>query len=189
VTRSVVGVLGSPRHGKNTAVLVEKVLEGARSQGLQTSLHYVNNYHIYPCDGCDACKETHRCIIEDDMHIFYNALEKSDGLVLGTPIYFDHVTAQTKTFLDRLYCYLGPNLESSFPAEYRAVIVVTYGDSNEAWYEEVVEWLRDRLWGYWRIETVAAVKVANADNAPPSGRPELLERAYEAGVKLAESIG
>jgi len=186
--RRIVGILGSPRHGRNTASLVEKVLEGARSRGCQTSLHYINDYHIYPCDACDACKQTHRCIIEDDMHTLYAALEAAQGLVLGTPIYFDHVTAQTKTFLDRLYAYLGPDLENYFPPGYKAVIVVTYGDANQAWYEEVVEWLRGRLSTYWHIETVDALKVANADAMPPAGRPDVLRRAYEAGTKLADSF-
>jgi len=60
--------------------------------------------------------------------------------------------------------------------------------SNQAWYEEVVEWLRGRLSSYWQIETVEVLKVANADTAPPAGRPDLLQRAFEAGAKLAESL-
>jgi multimeric flavodoxin WrbA len=46
------------------------------------------------------------------MQQLYRAINISKGLVLGTPIYFDHVSAQTKLFLDRLYAYLGPNLEA-----------------------------------------------------------------------------
>lgn len=111
----VIGVVGSPRHGKNTATLVQKVLEGAENKGLETDLFYISDYDISPCRACNACKQTGECVQDDDMKVFYEAIGQAKVLVLGTPIYFDHVSAQTKIFLDRLYSYLHPNLAHRFP--------------------------------------------------------------------------
>ena len=98
----VIGIVASPRHGRNTATLVQQVLDGAQSQGAETALLYLEDYEINPCRACDACKETGECIQDDDMAVFYEALERAKGKVVGTPIYFDHIIAQAKAFIDRL---------------------------------------------------------------------------------------
>jgi len=184
----VIGIVGSPRHGKNTATLVARALEAAQSTGMETALYYVNDYAIAPCQGCDGCKQTAVCVQHDGMDILYRALEEARGLVLGTPIYLDHVSAQTKTFLDRLYAYLGPNLENHFPSGYKAVIVATWGDGNPHAYDDVAAWIRRRLSGYWGIATVAEVAVASADARPMAEQTDALRRAYDAGIALAESL-
>ena len=184
---NIVGVLGSARHGRNTATLVQKVLEGAQSAGAETELLNIHDHQVAGCNGCDWCKATNECAVDDGMRAFYKALEGSQGLVLGTPIYMDHITAQTKAFIDRLYCYLGPNLEHYFPKNYRAVLVVTYGDSNPDLYAGVIDWLKGRLAFYWDIQTIGVVVAPDADANPPAGSPPLLHSAFEAGVRLARS--
>ena len=85
----------------------------------------MSDYQIGGCRGCDACKKTSICIHHDDVDLFYAALRDAKGLVIGTPIYVDRVTAQLETWLDRLYAYLGPDLENRFPTGVKAVIVAT----------------------------------------------------------------
>jgi multimeric flavodoxin WrbA len=46
------------------------------------------------------------CLIDDDMREIYAMLESCDGLVLGSPVYFDTVTAQTKLMMDRCNCLM-----------------------------------------------------------------------------------
>ncbi len=123
------GVVGSPRHNQNTGLLVQRVLDGAAGAGMDTQLFYVHDYRIEGCDACDACKQLGRCIKEDDMQIAYRAIGESKALVIGTPIYFDHISAQTKLFLDRLYLYGEPNL-GLFPKNLKAVLAFTWADSN-----------------------------------------------------------
>jgi multimeric flavodoxin WrbA len=38
------------------------------------------------------------------MEELYNIMEKSEGIILGSPVYFDSVSAQTKLFVDRTNC-------------------------------------------------------------------------------------
>lgn len=184
----VIGVVGSPCRGKNTGTLVRKVLEGAESQGVETALFHVSDYQIGPCRACGACKQTQACVQDDDMTVFYSALEEAKGLILGTPIYLDHVSAQTKTFLDRLYSYLGPNLEHHYPKGVKSVLVVTWGDSNPDLYNHVITWLEKRLSGYFDIQTVEVIKGENTDAVSTSSRDGLLQAAFNAGVRLVERL-
>ncbi len=61
---------------------------------------------IRPCQSCgvDPCPK--HCLFKDDMEQVYDALEESDGIVLGSPIYFDSVSAQTKLMIDRSNCLM-----------------------------------------------------------------------------------
>jgi multimeric flavodoxin WrbA len=40
------------------------------------------------------------------MEQIYDALENSDAIVLGPPVYFDTVSAQTKLMIDRSNCLM-----------------------------------------------------------------------------------
>ena len=184
----VIGVVGSPRRGKNTGTLVERVLEGAKSKGIKTGLFYISDYQIAPCKACDACKSTGECVQDDDMKILHSAIGEAKVLVLGTPIYFDHVSAQTKIFLDRLYSYLGPDLKQRFPKEVKCVLVVTWEASNPDAYDNVITWLQDRLSGYFAVETVEVIKAANTSAVSVGEREDLLQQTFDVGGRLPEYL-
>lgn len=184
--KSVIGIVGSPRRGRNTATLVQKVLEGAASKGLPTELFYISDYHINPCDACDACMPTGPCAQKDDMHVFYSAFNRARVLVWGTPIYFDHVSAQTKLVLDRMYLYTGPDPGQRFPAEVKGVLVATWEARDPTAYDSVIAWFRERLSHYFGIETVAVLKAADTNRKPVRQRPELLAEAFRVGTELAK---
>ncbi len=98
----VVGIVGSPRNGSNSEILVKKVLEGARTKGANVEIFKINELNINWCQGCFECQKSGKCKQEDEMKRIYSALEFADAVVIGSPIYMGYVTAQTKTFLDRL---------------------------------------------------------------------------------------
>ena len=181
----VIGIVASPRKGRNTALLVQRTLEGAASQGAETQIYYLSDYDIGPCRGCDGCKITGICARKDDMQQFYAALERADGIVFGSPIYLDFLAAQAKLFLDRLYVYLGPNMERRFPKGKRAVIALTWDAANPNAYVAVGEWLTGRLSYYWDIETIATVLAPHCSQTPVAQNETLLRKAFEAGARLA----
>jgi len=97
----VLGIAGSPRRGGNTDLLLAEVMKGAASKGAEVKTITLNKLKIAPCQHCDACLETGRCKVEDDMQKIYNELEQADRIVLASPIQFMTVTAQMKTMIDR----------------------------------------------------------------------------------------
>lgn len=164
---NVLGINGSGRPGGNTAVLIRGALEGARAAGAATDLFELGTWDFHGCAGCQGCKETHRCVIQDDMRRFYDVAAVTDLLVVGTAIYLDQVTAQTAAFLQRLYCYLGPDLENHYPNKSaRAVVGVTYGASDPHAYRGATDWMAGTLKGYFGIPTLERFAIPEADYRP-----------------------
>jgi len=97
----VLGIAGSPRRGGNTDLLLGEVMRGAASRGAKVKTIILNDLTIAPCQHCDACLETGRCKVEDDMQMVYRELEDADRIVLASPIQFMGVTAQMKAMIDR----------------------------------------------------------------------------------------
>ena len=183
---NVLGVSGSGRVGGNTAALVKAMLKGAAEAGHETKLLELGRMKIAPCNVCKACKETHRCVIEDDMSAFYRSAPDTDVLVLASPIYLDHISANMMTFIQRMYCYMGQNLEIFYPRPgARAVLGITYGAQWYKAYDVVLDWMRARLDEYFGIETIGYFRVHSTKHASPVGEdhPEI-RRAYEFGKTL-----
>ncbi len=98
-------ILGSPRQGGNTDVLLEKALVTARDRLVSIEKIVLNNLDIRPCQECGSCLKTGTCQIGDDMAIIYEALDKADIVIIASPIFFGNVSAQTKTMIDRMQCF------------------------------------------------------------------------------------
>ena len=182
----ILGINGSGRPDGNTAVLVNAVLNGAAEAGAETSLLQLAHMTIAGCKSCNLCKAEHRCVLNDDMTRFYDLAPETDVLVLGSPIYFDQITGQMKTFFDRLYCYLGLHGETHYPRrDVRAVLAVTYEAHNPSMYDYVLDWMENRLKGYYRITTVGRFKTHGTRFDPiiTAQHPDL-RRACEFGRTL-----
>ena len=101
----VLGIVCSPRKGGNTEIMVTEALAAAQEAGAETNLFTVSGKNIAPCDGCGACLKSGVCKIKDDMQPLYQELLAADGIVFGTPVYWNNVSAQAKTIMDRTYAF------------------------------------------------------------------------------------
>ena len=63
----VLGIVGSPRIGGNTEVLIDEVLAGAEEAGASTEKVNLNKMEINPCQACNSCYKTGHCMQKDDM--------------------------------------------------------------------------------------------------------------------------
>jgi multimeric flavodoxin WrbA len=100
----VSGIIGSPKKNGNVDLLVSEVLRGAQTKGAQISKIYLNDLSIKPCQSCGKDPYPKHCLFNDDMNMIYATLESSDVIVLGSPVYFETVSAQTKLMIDRCNC-------------------------------------------------------------------------------------
>jgi multimeric flavodoxin WrbA len=96
----VVGVIGSPRRKGNTAALVDAALEELERSGCNCTRIVLADQHIDACDGHANCGER-VCPHDDDMPGLLEQVYAADGLILGTPVYFENVSGQMKVFIDR----------------------------------------------------------------------------------------
>ncbi len=101
----VLGIVCSPRKNGNTEILVKEALDSAHKLGAEIEMIKVSDVNITPCDGCETCDITGECKIEDDMQGIYTKLLQSDGIIIGSPVYWWGVTAQAKIIIDRTFVF------------------------------------------------------------------------------------
>lgn len=97
----VLGIMGSPRFGGNSDMLLDSALEGAEEGGAEIEKIMLCDLHIAPCKECLACDITGDCAQADDMRLLYPKLIEADRLYLASPIFFMGISAQTKALIDR----------------------------------------------------------------------------------------
>jgi len=96
-------ISGSPRKKSNTDYLLRLALSITGGQFIK-----LTDYKIEPCKSCWACQKLDKCIINDDMtNILIPKLLDNEVFVLGSPVYFNGVSAQLKAFIDRTWCIRG----------------------------------------------------------------------------------
>ncbi|MBI4799269.1 MAG: NAD(P)H-dependent oxidoreductase [Desulfarculus sp.] len=101
-TPTVVALNGSPHAGiGNSAQMIEMLRPGLTAQGLALEVITLAGQEIVYCQGCGWCMEKGACWIKDDHRAIMQRLLEADAVILASPVYFFHVTAQMKTFLDR----------------------------------------------------------------------------------------
>jgi len=98
----VLGISGSPRLKSNTSDLIRIALSEIDKEGIQTEFISLAKKIIKPCNACMYCEKEPVCSIRDDdfAPIFEKILE-SEGLILGSPVYFGSATPEIKALIDR----------------------------------------------------------------------------------------
>jgi len=189
--KNVLGISGSPVIGSSTELLVREVLRGAESKGAATEYILLNELDIMPCQACGQSPEDGYCFFNDGMDTIYGKFDWCDAIVIGSPIYFDSVSAQTKLFIDRCNCFRSfvDDGESKFiqriEKRRRGAIVLVGGE------REKYEYARRVIGGFYvwaNIESVGLVTYAHADSGKGSviQSPENLKTAFDVGVQLVE---
>jgi len=175
----ILAINGSPR-GTNsrTLKLVEAVLDGASKQGAETELVDICTLDIQYCIGCQVCYAEGTCIQEDDLADLWDKILSADGLVLGSPVYINGVTAQLKTMIDRLadaiHCQM---LFGKY-----GCVVTTAGGSGD---KEVLHYMNYFL-NQLGVLTVGAVGAVIGGN--PAALDSAVDDAFTMGQTLAEAI-
>ena len=101
----ILALIGSPRKGGNTDLLIDEILRGAMKNEHKAEKLYLYDYEILPCLDCRRCKQSesnYSCALKDGMQEIYPRLEESGIIIFGTPVYWYGPTAQMKLFIDRL---------------------------------------------------------------------------------------
>lgn len=107
----IYAINGSPRKNKNTATLLKKALEGVKysikDEEVQTDIINLYDYNFTGCKSCFACKKIDgksygSCALRDDISEIIENVSKADGIIFGSPIFFQNITGELKSFLERL---------------------------------------------------------------------------------------
>ena len=98
---------GSPRSEGHTAALLGALTQVLTEMAARVEVVRLSDRTIAGCRGCERCHESalpDHCIQRDDMTPLYGKVLSADALILASPVYFWHMSAWLKAFVDRLYC-------------------------------------------------------------------------------------
>lgn len=187
IEMKITGFVGSPRKGGNTDVLVRQALAGAEEVGAATRLIYLNDVAFRDCQGCGFCKRARACRLNDGMEELYEAIRESDGIVLGSPVYFGMITGTAKSFIDRWYAFLNDDFTSRIPPGKTAALILPQGDVNPDVYAPMATHFSVTL-EFFGFRVAAPLIAAGMLDAGDAGKDEaLMARAYALGQALVPS--
>ena len=97
----------SPRAGGNSDTAISLLSEGITSAGGNLSLFKLRDHSILPCIGCGGCDRSDRCVLEekDDCAALFQVLLQAPVLFFASPVFFYHVPALFKAWIDRGQSY------------------------------------------------------------------------------------
>jgi multimeric flavodoxin WrbA len=108
----VVAFSGSARKGGNTALLLRRVLDTLEAEGIETELVELAGKKVQGCTACLKCRELkdRQCHGRNDaINECIAKADEADGIIIGSPVYFADVSAETKALIDRLGYVGGAN--------------------------------------------------------------------------------
>lgn len=181
--KKIVAVSGSPRRG-NTDAIIEKILEGAKSEGANTSSYKITDMNIKGCQSCFYCRSHAGCSQQDDMQKIYDDLKDADAVVLGSPIYFFEVTGQFKTFFDRLFPLIDANGSPRFGRK-KTVLVFAQGNPDPEKFEQSRN-ITASACSYIGLDVADTIVLSNGkDTGTAAASKAVMDKAFEDGKLLA----
>lgn len=101
---NILYISGSPRKkNSNTDYLmnITRTITGGE-------LFKLVDFHVEPCRSCWGCLKKQACVLDDDFSaVLAPRLLQADAVILGSPVYFNNVSAQIKAFMDRTWSLRG----------------------------------------------------------------------------------
>ena len=208
--KKIIIIDGGPRKNMNTAKLLQRFAEGAKSAGRDVEVKTIRLYDLdyKGCMSCMACKlkgkASNLCRFKDSLTPLLEEIAQADGLALGSPIYFGEVTGQMRAFLERLtFPWLSYNDYSlTAPKRMPIVLVETMNgtpERNNSNHFGSMEWcITTALGEPQRIIAYNTTQVANYANYELGGFSEEakhawrdihweedLQKAFESGRQMA----
>jgi len=178
---NVLAIVGSPRKRGNTDLLIEKILEGARSKKNDVQKISLYDLEIGPCIDCRRCQGNgHECVIKDDMENIYQRLSAADVIILGTPLYWYGPTAPMKAFIDRLRPFI-----SSKKLNGKEAIVVVPSEEGAGACGPLTEMFKLSL-DYLGVNLMDSLLVKAYEKGEVMEYPDALEIAFALGSGISK---
>ncbi len=190
----ILALMGSPRRGGNTEMMLDSFIKGAKEAGAQVEVLRVADMEIKPCTNCDGCEETGECVIDDDMEHIYKKLAEVDGLVMASPIYFGAVSAYIKAAIDRfqVYWYINfgnEDLKHLKAKTKRPAFFLAVGGMKNKKYCDSVRTTAEALFLNTRLRFSGFLCLQGYDEKGALAKaPDALQEAYEKGREFLSNF-
>ncbi len=182
-------ILMTSARRKNTSDLVDYLVEAIDKNQYQVNRINIASKNIEHCTGCDYCGSQADCIKDDDMQDIYKEIDRSDIIVLASPVYFNSVNSIAKAMIDRSQKYwsmkysLGQNYKRG--EDRRAIVLATGGASYHYDQFNGIYPVADYFFRAINADYKGNYFVSNTDKIPV-GQREDVKRDL---ISLGENIG
>ena len=212
----LIAICGSARKQGNTTKMLQQVIEGAKSEDAETEFINLFDLNYKDCISCYACKlrdnkSFGHCILNDDLKPLLERIERSDVIVLGSPIYYGNLSGQMRSFTDRLlfqYLDYGGKGTGPRPKNFKTALIATMNVNDEIYVKrgfkntlESFSEMMSHTLGSCELLTLTNTVLFNdyskyvylmADKEEKSKRVEKIatedfQKAFELGVRLTKS--
>ena len=167
---------GSPNKDGCTFTALSEVASALEKNGVGTEIFHIGTKPIRGCLGCLKCREPGKCVFDDDVcNEMAAGILESDGLVVGSPVYYAGPNGALCALLDRVF-YSNMGKFKHKPAA--CVVSLRRGGASAAF---------DRLNKYF---TIAQMPVVTSQywNSVHGQKPEDVRRDLE-GLQVMRTLG
>lgn len=191
----VIGVLGSPLKNGNTALLLEKALQGAEDGGCTTEILHVPFMNFQPCMEIMHCRDNSECKMKDDMVAVYEKFREADGVIVATPVMTMGIPGKLKSFMDRFqvffmakYVRKAPLVPKEKQKKRKGAFIAISGMEVPYVFDGVILTLR-AFYDIIDVQYIGELLVPGMDNKVDLKKfPEILDAAYEKGKSVALAL-
>jgi len=187
----VLGIMGSPRVGGNSDVLLDEALAGAKDAGAQVEKIILDKKKISGCKDCKKCNETGICVIKDDMLQIHKQILDADAIIHSVPVYFWSMTSQMKAYLDRWCALFDANWswqKDYYPKMKGKIIglITVCGDPDVHTADPVVHSFKSTV-EMTKMHWLGAVMASASDKGDIIKDKTAIKNAFELGQKAAKT--
>jgi len=183
----VLGILGSPRAGGNSDILLEQALAGGKDAGGEVEKIVLSKNKISGCLDCGKCNDTGVCAIKDDMLEIHKKILEADVVIHSVPVYFWAMTAQMKAYLDRWCAFFdaGWRLHKAYRPKMKGKkigLITVCGDPNVSTADPIVHSFKNTC-NFAGLNLLDVVQTSAAAKGEISNNEAAKKKAYDLGKK------
>lgn len=169
-------VNGSPNEKGCTYTALMECAKGIEAEGGEWEIFHIGKAPVRGCIGCGGCYKTKKCVFDDDLcNELAAKMIESDGIIIGSPVYFASANGTLCALLDRVFFSTG-NALSRKPGA--CVVSCRRGGASAAF---------DRLNKYFTIKEMPIVS-SQYWNSVHGSVPEDVMKDKE-GLQVMRALG
>jgi len=130
----ILGLVGSQRRNGNSYLILKEALKGCLEEA---EIVQLADMRIDWCNACGLCKDSMKCVIEDDVGVIFDKIAEADAVLFSVPRYLP-IPSKFMTLIERigaLYHYrLEANADFDLPLKGKpfGLVVVSAGGGRQA---------------------------------------------------------
>lgn len=179
MSKKVLVISTSLRKNSNSETLADAFLAGAKASGNQVEKINLRGKKIAFCQGCLACQNTQKCVIEDDAVAIAAKMKEADVITFATPIYYYEMSGQMKTMLDRA----NPLFSSNYSFRDIYMLTTAAEDGNEV-PEKAINGLQGWIDCFEKAHLAGSVFAGGVTDGGSIKGHHALQQAYDLGKAI-----